>query len=39
MTGEGKAKRPDHGKLLVKSEWDAAELWFLEYRDRRENAQ
>ena len=39
MTGGEKIKRPDHGKLLVKGEWDAAEVWFVEYPDRRENAQ
>jgi hypothetical protein len=39
MTGGGKTKRPEHGKLLVKGEWDAAEEWMVNYPDRRGNTQ
>jgi hypothetical protein len=27
MTSGNKVKRPVHGKLIVKGEWDAAEIW------------
>jgi hypothetical protein len=35
MTGGNKVKRPVHGKLIVKGEWDSAEKWLIEFPDRR----